>query len=155
VASVNESIEVEVPVSVAYNQWTQFEEFPRFMEGVESVRQLDDTRVHWAAEIGGERREWDAEITYQQPDERITWRATDGKDNGGEVRFRPLDGNRTLVEIEMSYEAEGLKEELGSKLGADSRRVKGDLKRFKELVETQLAETGAWRGEVRGGERTD
>ncbi len=153
-ARVSESIEVEVPVTTAYNQWTQFEEFPRFMEGVESVRQLDDTHLHWVAEFGGERHEWDAEITYQEPDERIAWRATDGKDNAGEVRFRRLDANRTHIELDMSYETEGLKEQLGSALGADDRRVKGDLKRFKELVEGRGVETGGWRGEVRQGDVT-
>jgi uncharacterized membrane protein len=153
-ARVSESIEVEVPVTTAYNQWTQFEEFPRFMEGVESVRQVDDTHLHWVAEFGGERHEWDAEITYQEPDERIAWRATDGKDNAGEVRFRRLDANRTQIEVDMSYETEGLKEQLGSALGADDRRVKGDLKRFQELVESRGVETGGWRGEVRQGDVT-
>jgi uncharacterized membrane protein len=154
-AKVQESIEVGVPISVAYNQWTQFEEFPKFMEGVEAVRQLDDTHLHWVAEVGGERREWQAEITYQEPDSRIAWRATDGKDNAGEVRFTPLGENRARIEVDMSYETEGLKEQLGSVLGADERRVKGDLERFQELVESRGVETGAWRGEVRGGVRTD
>jgi uncharacterized membrane protein len=153
-AAVNESIEVDVPVSVAYNQWTQFEEFPKFMEGVASVTQLDDTHLHWVAEFGGKRHEWDAEITYQQPDERVAWRSTEGKGNSGEVRFHPLEGNRTRLEVEMSYEPEGLMETLGSAIGADDRRVKGDLDRFKGLVESRGVETGAWRGEVRQGDVT-
>jgi uncharacterized membrane protein len=153
-ATVNESIEVDVPVSTAYNQWTQFEEFPRFMEGVESVRQLDDTHLHWVAEFGGERHEWDAEISRQEPDRVVSWRARDGKYLSGEVQFEPLGTDRTRIDVEMVWEPEGLKEELGSMLGSDSRRVKGDLERFKEFVERRGVETGAWRGEVHQGERT-
>jgi uncharacterized membrane protein len=153
-ASVNESIEVSVPVSMAYNQWTQFEEFPSFMEGVESVRQLDDRRLHWTAEIAGKRHEWDAEITNQDPDRRVAWRARDGKYNSGEVTFEPLDANRTRINVAMTYDAEGLVESLGSALGADDRRVKGDLKRFKEFIESRGAESGSWRGEVHQGEVT-
>jgi uncharacterized membrane protein len=149
---IHESIEVEVPVSVAYNQWTQFEEFPSFMDGVKEVRQLDDTHLHWVVEIGGTRQEWDAEIIAQEPDQRIAWRATDGKDNGGEVRFSPLGDRRTSIEVELHYEPEGLKEQLGSMVGIDERRVKADLERFKELVELRARESGAWRGEVRAGQ---
>jgi uncharacterized membrane protein len=152
-ATVNESIEIDVPVSTTYNQWTQFEEFPKFMEGVESVRQLDGTHLHWVAEFGGERHEWDAEITEQEPDRVIAWRALDGKYNSGRVRFEPLGEGRTRIEVELMWEPEGIKEELGSALGADSRRVKGDLERFKELVESRGVETGAWRGEVHQSER--
>jgi uncharacterized membrane protein len=152
--TVNESIEIDVPVSTAYNQWTQFEEFPKFMEGVESVRQKDDTHLHWVAEFGGQRNEWDAEITEQEPDRVIAWRALDGKYNSGKVRFEPLGESRTRVDVELMWEPEGIKEELGSALGADSRRVKGDLERFKELVESRGVETGAWRGEVHQGDRT-
>jgi uncharacterized membrane protein len=151
-ASVNESIEIDVPVSVAYNQWTQFEEFPSFMEGVESVRQLDDTHLHWTAEIGGKRHEWDAEITHQEPDRRIAWRAEEGKYNSGNVTFESVATGRTQITVEMTYDTEGLVESLGSALGADDRRVKGDLKRFKELIESRGAESGAWRGEVHKGE---
>jgi uncharacterized membrane protein len=154
VATVHESIEVDVPVSTAYNQWTQFEEFPQFMEGVESVRQLDDAHLHWVAEFGGERHEWDAEITRQEPDRVISWRARDGKYISGEVRFEPLGADRTRIDVEFVWEPEGLKEELGSALGADSRRVKGDLERFGQLVEGRGVETGAWRGEIHEGERT-
>jgi uncharacterized membrane protein len=153
-ATVTETIELDVPVSTAYNQWTQFEEFPKFMDGVESVRQLDDTHLHWVAEFGGERHEWDAEITEQEPDRVIAWRARDGKYNSGRVRFEPLGESRTRIDVELMWEPEGIKEELGSALGSDSRRVKGDLERFKELVESRGVETGAWRGEVHQGERT-
>ena len=147
-ASVSESIDVDVPVSTAYNQWTQFEDFPKFMEGVESVTQLDDTHLRWVAEIGGQRHEWQAEITQQEPDRTVAWRSVDGKDNSGTVTFQQLEPNRTRVNVEMSYEPEGLKEQLGSAVGIDDRRVKGDLKRFKELIESRGVETGAWRGEV-------
>jgi uncharacterized membrane protein len=150
---IEESIEVDVPVSTAYNQWTQFEEFPRFMEGVESVKQLDDAHLRWAAEIGGTRHEWEAEISEQRPDERVAWHAVDGKANGGVVTFHRLDEGRTKVMVQMDYEPEGLKESLGSALGSGSRRVKADLERFKELVESRGAESGAWRGEVERGER--
>jgi len=153
VATIEESVEVNVPVHTAYNQWTQFEEFPRFMEGIASVEQIDDTHLRWVAEVGGERREWTAEITEQQPDARVAWKATGGYGNSGIVTFQPVDGAGTLVTVSMEHETEGLKEQLGSALGADSRRVKGDLKRFKEFVESHGAETGAWRGEVERGER--
>ncbi len=153
-ASVKESIQVNVPVSTAYNQWTQFEDFPQFMEGVESVTQIDDTHVRWVAEVGGQRHEWEAEITDQQPDQRIAWRATDGKDNAGIVTFQPLGGDQTRIDVEMSYETEGVVEALGSAIGADDRRVKADLERFKELIESRGMESGAWRGEVREGDVT-
>ena len=153
-ARIEESIDVNVPVSTAYNQWTQFEEFPKFMEGVESVRQIDDTHLRWIAEIGGKRHEWDAEITEQKPDRRIAWKAVDGHYNSGTVMFEPIDENSTRINVVMEHETEGIVESLGSALGADSRRVKGDLERFKELVEARGAETGAWRGEVEQGQRT-
>jgi uncharacterized membrane protein len=154
-AEVHESIEVNVPVSTSYNQWTQFETFPRFMEGVESVTQLDDTRLHWVAEFGGKQHEWDAKIVEQVPDQRVAWRSVDGKGVDGVVTFTPLGPDGTRIEVEMSWETEGMLESLGSALGADDRRVKGDLERFKELIESQGVETGAWRGEVRAGQRTD
>jgi uncharacterized membrane protein len=153
-ARVEESIEVDVPVSTAYNQWTQFEEFPRFMDGVESVKQIDETHLHWVAEIGGKRHEWDAEIVRQKPDQEVSWRAEDGHDSSGIVTFEPIDENRTRINVVMEHESEGLTETLGSALGADSRRVKGDLERFKEFVEGRGVETGAWRGEVEQGRRT-
>jgi len=153
-ATVEESIEVGVDVTTAYNQWTQFEEFPRFMEGVKEVRQLDDTHLRWVAEVGGETEEWQAEIREQQPDQRIAWHSTSGKQNDGVVTFEPIDSNRTRVTVRIDYETEGAKEAIGGALGADDRRVKGDLERFKELIESRGTETGAWRGEVHGGERT-
>jgi len=152
-ARVEETIEVNVPVSTAYNQWTQFEEFPKFMDGVESVKQIDDTHLRWVAEIGGKRHEWEAEITEQKPDRGIAWRAVDGHYNSGVVTFEPVSENETRITVVMEHETEGMVESLGSALGADSRRVKGDLERFKELVESRGAETGAWRGEVEQGHR--
>jgi uncharacterized membrane protein len=154
-AEVHESIDVNVPVSTAYNQWTQFETFPQFMEGVESVTQKDDTHLHWVAEFGGKQHEWDAEIVEQVPDKRAAWRSIDGKGTGGAVTFTPLGADSTRIEVDMSWETEGVVESLGSALGADDRRVKGDLERFKERIESQGFETGAWRGEVRAGQRTD
>jgi uncharacterized membrane protein len=154
-ASVNESIEVDVPISVAYNQWTQFEEFPLFMQGVSSVRQLDDTHLAWTAEIGGEEHSWEAEIGHQEPDRLVSWRAVEGKYSSGKVTFEPLEGNRTRIDVEMTYDAEGWKESVGSALGLDSRQVSSDLRRFKELIETRQLESGAWRGEVHEGNVTD
>jgi uncharacterized membrane protein len=151
-ATVEQSIEVNVPVRTAYNQWTQFEEFPEFMEGVESVTQLDDTHLRWVADIGGKRNEWEAEITEQRPDERVAWRASDGKGNGGVVTFHRIDENRTRIMVQMEYEAEGVVEKVGSALGADDARVRGDLERFKEFIERRGRETGAWRGEVEQGQ---
>jgi uncharacterized membrane protein len=148
VPTVEQSIEIEVPVSTAYNQWTQFEEFPKFMNGVEEVRQLDNTHLHWVAEIGGHREEWEAEITEQHPDERIAWKATSGKKNAGVVTFHPLDNQRCKIMLQLDWESEGVIEKLGSAIGQDDRQVKGDLERFKELIENHGAETGAWRGEV-------
>jgi uncharacterized membrane protein len=150
---IEASIEVDVPVSTAYNQWTQFEEFPRFMDGVDSVTQVDDTHLRWVASVGGSSHEWMAEISEQRPDERVAWHATDGKANAGVVTFHRLDEGRTKVMVQMDYEPEGLKESLGSALGSDERRVKADLERFKELVEGRGVESGAWRGEVERGER--
>ena len=154
-ATVEESIEVDVDVTTAYNQWTQFEEFPRFMEGVKEVRQLDDTHLHWVAEIGGETEEWQAEISDQQPDQRIAWRSTSGKQNDGAVTFQPIDANRTRVTVKIDYEPEGVKQSIGGAVGADDRQVKNDLERFKQMIEGRGQETGAWRGEVQGGERVD
>ena len=150
--TIKESIEVNVPVPTAYNQWTQFEEFPKFMESVESVEQIDDTHLRWVAEVNGERRTWQAEIVDQVPDQKIAWRAVDGDGPSGVVSFEPLGAEQTMVIVEMSYEPEGLKEELGAKVGLDSRGVKQDLERFKELIETTGVETGAWRGTVEAGE---
>jgi uncharacterized membrane protein len=151
--TIKESIEFNVPVSTAYNQWTQFEEFPKFMESIEAVEQIDATRLRWVAEVDGERREWRAEIVEQTPDRRIVWHAVDVNGPNGIVTFEPLGEERTLVTVEMSYEPEGLKETLGAKIGLDSRQVREDLQRFKELVEALGTETGAWRSEVHAGER--
>ena len=146
--TIEQSIDVEVPVQTAYNQWTQFEEFPQFMDGVEEVRQQDETHLHWVAELGGSRHEWEAVITEQHPDERVAWRNTEGKENAGVVTFHRLDDNRTRVMVQMDFVPEGIKEKLGSAIGAPDRRVKGDLARFKELIESRGQETGAWRGDV-------
>ncbi|MBW3592423.1 MAG: SRPBCC family protein [Actinobacteria bacterium] len=151
-AQVEQSIEVNVPVDTAYNQWTQFEDFPQFMEGVERVKQIDDTRLHWEAEIAGKREEWDAEITEQIPDERVAWTAREGKGNSGVVTFHRLAPDRTKVMVQLDWPAQGLVEKVGSAVGADERRVKNDLERFKGLIESRGQETGAWRGEVEQGE---
>ena len=145
------SIEVGVPVSTAYNQWTQFEDFPLFMEGVDHVQQLDDTRLHWAATIAGRQAEWDAKILEQHPDRQISWISEDGKKTRGTVTFEERGDSKTLIGLSMSYQAEGLTEAVGSAAGLDERRVRGDLERFKELIESRGAETGAWRGEVSAG----
>jgi uncharacterized membrane protein len=147
-ATVTDEIEVNVPLSTAYNQWTQFEEFPRFMEGVTSVTQLDDTRLRWVAEVGGKEKEWVAEITEQVPDMRIAWQAMAGAENAGIVTFDRIDDNTTTVGLRMRVEPDGLIETAGTALGFLERRVKGDLQRFKEFVEARGAETGAWRGTV-------
>ena len=147
-STIEKSIEVNAPLSTVYNQWTQFEEFPQFMDGVDEVRQLDDTHLHWVASFGGSQHEWDAEITEQLPDERIAWRNIDGKDNAGVVTFHRLDENTTRVMVQMDFVPEGIKEKIGDAIGAPDRRVQGDLGRFKELIETRGVETGAWRGEV-------
>ncbi len=147
-STITQSIDVNVPVQTAYNQWTQFESFPQFMEGVEQVQQLDDTHLHWRANIGGKEAEWDAVITEQLPDERVAWRNTTGKTNAGVVTFHRLGDNQTRVTVQMEYEPEGIVENVGDMLGFDDRRVQGDLERFKEFIESRGAETGAWRGEV-------
>lgn len=154
-ARVEESIEVSVPVSTAYNQWTQFEEFPKFMDGVESVKQIDDTHLRWVAEIAGKRNEWEAEIVRQEPDRVVAWKSVDGKGTSGEVKFEPLGSDRTKIDVTISWEPEGLMETLGEKIGADTLGVKRDLANFKELIERRGAETGAWRGEVIAGEKVD
>jgi uncharacterized membrane protein len=146
--TIEESIEVKVPVRTAYDQWTQFEEFPRFMAGVESVTQLDDTHLHWVEKIGGVRREWDAEITEQHPDERVAWRATEGADNAGVVTFHRLDDATTKVMVQLQFDPDGFVEQAGDKLGIVESQTKADLDRFKEFIEERGTETGAWRGEV-------
>jgi uncharacterized membrane protein len=152
--TVESSIEVAVPVSTAYNQWTQFEEFPQFMEGVEEVRQLDDTRLHWVVSVAGRRAEWDAKILEQHPDRQISWISEDGKKTRGTVTFEQLDANRTLVGLSMGYQAEGFVEAVGSAAGLDRRRIEGDLARFKELIEARGSESGAWREDISAGTTT-
>jgi uncharacterized membrane protein len=146
---VTESVDVAVPVRAAYNQWTQFEEFPRFMEGVQEVRQLSDTLTHWKTEVGGVKREFDAQITEQLPDERVAWTATGGVKQAGVVTFHRLDDSHSRVTAQMEIEPQGAVEQAADKLGVLSHRVKGDLKRFKEFIEARGGqETGAWRGSV-------
>ena len=152
ISTIDESIEVEVPVSTSYNQWTQFEEFPLFMEGVDDVQQRDDTRLHWVATIGGHTAEWDAKILEQHPDRQISWISEDGKKTRGTVSFEPISESKTLIRLSMSYQADPI-ETVGSAAGLDSLRVKADLERFKELVETRGTESGAWRGEVEAGQK--
>jgi uncharacterized membrane protein len=152
-ASIEQSIQVNVPVRTAYNQWTQFEEFPRFMEGVESVRQLDDKRLQWQVNIGGKTKEWVAEITEQRPDERIAWTSRGGAYNAGVVTFHRLDDARTKLMLQVDYSPEGVVENLGDAVGFVSARIKGDLQRFKEFIESRHTETGAWRGEIERGQR--
>lgn len=147
-ASITKSIDVNVPVRAAYDQWTQFESFPQFMEGVEEVQQLDDTHLHWKANIGGKESEWDAVVTEQIPDERVAWRSTSGQENAGVVTFHRLGEDQTRVTVQMDWEPSGIVESIGSAVGADDRRVQGDLDKFKEFIESQGAPTGAWRGEV-------
>src|SRR2546423_13886092 len=151
-STIEQSIDVNVPVHTAYNQWTQFEEFPRFMEGVKEVRQLTDKRLHWRAVVGGKEKEWDAEIFEQTPDRKIAWRSTSGARNDGIVTFDKRSDNKTVVTLHLDYDPEGMVENVGDKLGVVSRRVESDLKRYKEFVESRGTETGAWRGEIHGGE---
>jgi uncharacterized membrane protein len=147
-SSVQESIDLDVPVRVAYDQWTQFESFPQFMDGVEEVRQLDDTHLHWKVNFGGHAAEWDAEITEQRPDERIAWKSTDGTPNAGVVTFHRLSDNSSRVTVQIEHGADDALDKVGSALGFDSRRVKNSLERFKEFIEQRGVPSGAWRGEV-------
>jgi len=147
-STIEESIDVGVPVRTAYDQWTQFEQFPTFMEGVKTVTQLDDTRLHWTAEIAGVEREWDAEITEQHPDERVAWTSTTGTKNAGAVTFHRLDEGRTRVMLQLEVEPDNLTEKVGDVLGFVRRRVTGDLERFKEMIEARGTASGAWRGDV-------
>ena len=149
-ATIEQSIDVNVPVRTAYNQWTQFEEFPRFMEGVKEVRQLDDKRLHWRAEVAGKDKEWEAEIVKQIPDQKIAWRAQTGDWTAGAVDFEAHDGF-TRITLRLDYDPQGVVENVGDALGIVSARVKGDLQRFKQFIESRGAETGAWRGEIKQG----
>ncbi|MGY1822749.1 SRPBCC family protein [Geodermatophilus sp. SYSU D00079] len=145
---VEKSVQVDVPVTQAYDQWTQFEDFPHFMGGVREVRQLDDRRLHWVAEIAGVRREWEASILEQVPDQKIAWAATGGATNAGAVRFEPAGPGSTIVYLSLEYEPEGAVEQVGDKLGIVERQVRSDLERFKALIEDEGYATGAWRGSV-------
>jgi uncharacterized membrane protein len=147
-SKIEQSIDVNVPVREAYNQWTQFEEFPEFMKGVESVKQTDDTHLHWVAEIAGVRKEWDAEITQQEPDQRIAWKSINGADNAGAVDFHRVDDQVTRVNLTMDIDPEGVVENLGNAVGVPERQVSGDLDRFKEFIEARHGATGGWRGTV-------
>jgi uncharacterized membrane protein len=147
-SSIVESVDVKVPVRTAYNQWTQFEEFPRFMEGVEEIRQLDETHMHWVVKVGGTRREFDAEITEQHPDERIAWNSMSGPRHAGVVTFHRLDPNTTRVTAQMEVDPDGFVENVGDKAGLLKQRVKGDMKRFCQYIESRGQKSGAWRGDV-------
>ena len=146
---VEKAVEVQVPVHVAYNQWTQFEEFPKFMDSVLEVKQLDEKRLHWRAKVGGKEKEWDAVITEQEPDLRIAWRETEGTKNSGVITFHRLSDDKTRIMVQMGYDPEGFVETVGDLLGVMSSRLEKDLSRFKEFIEERGEETGAWRGEIR------
>jgi len=148
-STVTESVDVEVDVTTAYNQWTQFESFPRFMEGVDQIRQVDDTHTHWSVSVAGVTREFDATITEQKPDERVAWKSDSGPNHAGVITFHRLDDTHTRVTAQMDIDPEGFVETAADKLGILDRRVKGDMARFKEFIEGRGGEeTGAWRGTV-------
>jgi len=147
-ATAEKSIDVNVPLPTAYNQWTQFEEFPRFMDDVESVTQLGDRTLHWVVKIAGVEREFDTEITEQHPEERVAWRSVDGTTHAGVVTFHKIDADTTRVMLQLDMTAEGLAENVGDKLGFVSRAAERDMKNFKEFIESRGVQTGAWRGEV-------
>jgi uncharacterized membrane protein len=146
--TVTKSIDVHVPISTAYNQWTQFETFPEFMGGVDQISQLDDRHLHWKVTVGGQHREFDAEITEQHPEERVAWKSTDGKTHAGVVTFHKLAPDETRVTVQLDWEPEGLAEKAGALVGVDDKQVSGDLSRFKDFIENRQSETGSWRGEV-------
>lgn len=145
---VEKFIEVNRPVSTVYNQWTQFEEFPFFMTGVKEVRQIDDTHLYWRAEVWGKEKEWEAEITEQEPDTRISWKSITGAPNAGTVRFEPLGDDRTRVRLTMAYDPKGLIENVGDALGLFTAQVESSVEQFKQFIESRGQESGAWRGEV-------
>jgi uncharacterized membrane protein len=146
---IEKSIEINVPVRAAYNQWTQFEEFPRFMEGVKQVKQIDDKHLHWKADIGGKEKEWNAEITEQVPDQRIAWTSREGALNGGVVTFHRLSDSKSKIMLQLEYDPKGFIENVGDAVGIVTQRVQGDLERFKAYIETRGQETGAWRGTIK------
>lgn len=147
-AKTEKSVDVHAPLREVYNQWTQFEQFPMFMEGVEQVTQLDDKHLHWKAKVGGKLQEWDADITEQLPDQRIAWRSTSGDVNAGVVTFHRIADDTTRIMLQLEYEPQGALESVGSALGFLDRQVKGDLERFKTLIERQGQATGEWRGAI-------
>ena len=151
---IKTSIEVDCPLSQVYNQWTQFEEFPRFMDGVKEVRQLDDQRLHWRADIAGKEKEWTAKITEQIPDDRIAWTSESGEYTSGMVNFARLGMDRTKVALEISYDPQGFLENAGDAVGLVSRRIENDLEHFKEFIENRGHESGAWRGTIREGHKS-
>jgi len=147
-SNVTKSIDINVPIRSAYDQWTQFEEFPRFMEGVKSVTQTDDLHLHWVAEVAGQTKEWDAEITEQHPDERVAWTSTSGARNAGVVTFHRIDDNTTRITVQMDVDPDGPIETIGDWAGLLDRRVQGDLERFRDFIQGRGEATGAWRGNV-------
>lgn len=152
---VEKKILVNVPISIAYNQWTQFEDFPQFMSGVKSVTQTDETHTNWVVEIAGVRRQWDATILEQVPDKKVSWAATEGATNAGSVSFEDVGGGQTQVYLELEYEPEGLVEKIGDKLNVIENKAEGDLERFKAFIESEGYATGAWRGTVGSGTTGD
>ena len=149
---VEESVDVDVPVRVAYNQWTQFESFPNFMEGVESITQVDDTHNHWVTKVGGQTREFDTEITEQHPDERVAWKSIGGDTtHAGVVTFHRLSDSQTRLMIQIDWEPKGLLEKVGSVVGVDDHRVRADTKRFKQFIESRGTAEGGYRGDVQAG----
>ena len=153
-ATIDETIDVDVPVRTAYDQWTQFGEFPHFMSGVEEVKQISDTLTRWTTSIAGVDREFDAAILEQQPDVVVAWASVDGTTHAGRVTFEPLGPGSTRISTHIEWQPEGFKEKVGAAVGADDRQVKKDLHRFKEFIESRRTETGAWRGEVHDGRPT-
>ncbi|MCZ2838132.1 SRPBCC family protein [Modestobacter sp. VKM Ac-2985] len=148
-ANVEKSIDVDVPIRQVYDQWTQFESFPKFMNGVERITQLDDRHTHWVTKIGGVEREFDAEITEQHPDERVAWKSTDGETkHAGVVTFHKISDNTTRVMVQLDWEPQGVVEKVGAAVGVDDRQISADVKKFKEFIESRGTETGAWRGDV-------
>lgn len=152
---VEKYVEVNAPLRAVYDQWTQFEDFPRFMPGVKSVRQIDDTHLHWSAEVWGKDEEWDAEITEQEPDKRISWKSISGKGNAGTVRFEPVDPNHTRVHLVFAYEPEGVIENAGHAMGLMDSQVQMAVDGFKAFIEARGKATGGWRGEVHHGAARD
>ncbi|KGH46059.1 MULTISPECIES: SRPBCC family protein [Modestobacter] len=148
-ANVEKSIDVDVPIRQVYDQWTQFETFPEFMNGVERITQLDERRTHWVTKIGGVEREFDAEITEQHPDERVAWKSTDGDTpHAGVVTFHKISDTTTRVMVQLDWEPQGVVEKVGAAVGVDDRQITADVKKFKEFIESRGTETGAWRGDV-------